>query len=172
MKEPLTEDEGAGVDGPEHCHLKEHLLEYKDELLTLKQTSTKNLYSGTDRKNLWFRRQTGDYNSASLLNDDKLLAYNRKIEEKEVVAVIDVEKALTVGELQPELVLETNMEALKILYYEEMNALVVVKSGEVVQRWEMDWSGKPVLRKQSNEKFNIKGACIVDEHNLLLAVSH
>lgn len=34
----------------------------------------------------------------------------------------------------------------------------------------MDWSGEAVLRKHSTQHWDTKGACMLDEHHLLLSI--
>lgn len=92
----------------------------------MKQSQSQNLYSGDD---LWNRREIRLWHATTLLNDDKLFAYNSRSSQEEhekIVKVIDIGKSLTVGEFQPAIVLPTGIEAVKICYHDETNSVVVV----------------------------------------------
>ena len=166
----VKEEEKAeqGFNGNEHYHLNQHLLSFKDNLFTRTDSRSRSLYHGGD---LWNRREIRLWHATALLNDDKLFVYNKEREgSKKVVGVVNIDKSLTEGEFQPEIVLPTSMEAVRICYSPSNNALVIVGNKNVVQRWEMDWSGVPVLRKEYSHHHDTKDACMLDEHHLLLAV--
>ena len=146
VREDSTEE--PGFEGPEYYILNQHLLSYENEndLFTTTLSQSLNLHHGSM---VWNRRELSLWHATTLLNDDKLLAYNGIREGKRrVVVVMDIERSLFEGKFQEGVVLDTDMEAVKICYYSERNAVIVVgnsRDKNVVQKWERDESGQYVL---------------------------
>lgn len=109
------QDEEQDLSAPEYNHLNLHILSHKDDKFEIEHS--KSISSSHSNEDLWWRRECRMWHATTLVNGDRLLAYNSKREDKSVVVVLDIEKSLTEGAFQPEIILPTDMEAVKICYY-------------------------------------------------------
>jgi hypothetical protein len=167
--------EKQGHDGPEHSTLNQHILAVDGDLFTVKHSKSQYLFAGIS---LWLRRESRMWYATTLLNDDKLLAYNMKVDKTKFVSVVNIEKTLTEGAFQPEMKLDTGIEATKIFYYAASNAIIVVGGcGDeenrycddmMVQRWESSWCGQPVMQNVWQREIGVKDSCMLDEHHLVI----